>query len=367
MNTDYLVVGAGLTGATIAQRLSVTGKRVTVIDKRSHIGGNAYDVADGNDILIHPYGPHIFHTNSQMVWDYLSKFTAWHRYEHRVLASIDNDLVPVPFNLNSLYATHSAKKAYILERLLLEHYGSGCNVPVLKLLKSDNRQLRKLGDYVYRKIFLGYTLKMWGMTPEALSPQVTARVPVRVSFDDRYFLDRYQGVPRDGYTAMINRMLDHPNIIVMTNTDFSDIDAGCVSKHTFYTGPIDKYYGCVFGELQYRSIQFVHAQHNSARYQTTGTINYPNEHDYTRITEFKYLTGQISNKTSVCVEYPSSTGDPYYPIPCDESKVLYNQYAALAEKEKNVTFAGRLGNYRYYNMDQAVAAALHKSGMFTFV
>jgi UDP-galactopyranose mutase len=355
---DCLVVGAGFAGATIAERMAFQGHRVVVMERRDHIGGNAHDCLDVQGILIHPYGPHIFHTNAQQIWDYLSRFTDWLPYEHRVLAEIDGKQVPVPFNLTSLHALFPAEQAHDLEALLLQEYGVEARVPILKMRESSHEGLKDLAEYVYQKVFLGYTVKQWGLRPEELSPSVTARVPVAVSRDDRYFQDRFQAMPKQGYHQLFVNMLDHPNIEIQLNTDFLRLRNQISARHIFYTGPIDAYFDYRFGSLPYRSLAFEHETLNQEKFQPVGTVNYPNEHAFTRITEFKHITGQEAEQTSIVREYPRSEGDPYYPVPRPDNEKLFQQYQKLAEAELGVTFVGRLANYRYYNMDQVVASAL---------
>jgi UDP-galactopyranose mutase len=359
IQVDCLVVGAGFAGATIAERMAAErGRKVLVLERRRHIGGNAYDCNDDQGVLIHPYGPHIFHTNARQIWDYLSRFTEWLPYEHKVLAEIDGKQVPVPFNLNSLHALFPASQAAHLEHLLIEQFGAEARVPILKMRENAHADLQELADYVYHKIFLGYTTKQWGLRPEDLSPSVTARVPFAVSRDDRYFQDTYQAMPLHGYTAMFERMLNHPNIEVRLNTDFFALHNEIKAQHIFFTGPIDAYFEHRFGPLPYRSLQFEHENLAQAHFQAVGTVNYPNEHDYTRITEFKHITCQHAERTAIVREYPRAEGDPYYPVPRPDNEALYQRYQKLADAEKQVSFVGRLANYRYYNMDQVVASAL---------
>ena len=354
------MVGAGFSGAVIAERLArLHQRKVLLIDRREHIGGNAYDYPDALGILAHRYGPHIFHTNSARVWEYLSQFTAWRPYEHKVLAQIDGQLAPLPFNLNTLQCLFPEAQAEALTQKLLNTYGYDSKVPILKLRQQSDPMLLELAQFVYEKVFLGYTTKMWGLTPEQLSPAVTARVPVLVGHDDRYFQDTYQAMPAAGYTALFEQLLDHPAIQVRTGVDFFAIRPKLSARQIFYTGPIDAYFDYCYGRLPYRSLEFVHQQLPAqARFQPTGTVNYPNDHAYTRITEFKYLTGQDLPGTSIVTEYPRAEGEPYYPIPNDANEALYKRYQALAERENGVNFVGRLARYRYYNMDQCVAAAL---------
>ncbi len=356
---DCLVVGAGFAGATIAERMATEhGRKVVVMERRDHVGGNAFDCPDAHGILIHPYGPHIFHTNAKQIFDYLSRFTEWRPYEHKVLAEIDGKLAPVPFNLNSLHALFPAPQAEKLERLLIEQYGMEARVPILKMRESAHADLKELAEYVYQKVFLGYTVKQWGLRPEDLSPSVTARVPVAVSRDDRYFQDTYQAMPAAGYGVMFERMLDHPNIELRLGEDYLAQRNKIKADHVFFTGPIDAYFDYRFGPLPYRSLHFEHENLAQTSFQPVGTVNYPNSHAYTRITEFKHLTGQSAAHTSIVKEYPRADGDPYYPVPRLDNEALYQRYLQLADAESKVSFVGRLANYRYYNMDQVVASAL---------
>lgn len=364
MYFDAVVVGAGFTGATVAERLAAAfGKRVLIIDRRDHIGGNAYDEHNRDGILVHRYGPHIFHTNSERVWRYLSRFTEWRPYEHHVLGSVEGALVPIPFNLNTLEMLFPRAMASRLEEKLVEHYGFGGKVPILKLRQTDDSELKELAQYVYKQVFEGYTRKQWGLDPEQLSPHVTARVPIRLSRDNRYFQDTYQAMPADGYTRLFRRLLGHPNIHVLLNTDYRDIEADISCNAVYYTGPIDEYFNYRYGPLPYRSLQFVTQTMRQDMHQPVGTVNYPTQYDYTRITEQKHLTGQQSAVTTLVYEYPQphvpEKTEPYYPIPRDETKRVYAKYRKAAQAlGGRVTFCGRLGGYQYYNMDQAVATAL---------
>jgi len=352
---DFLIVGAGFAGAVCAERLACAGHRVLVIDRRPHIGGNAFDTFDENGILIHPYGPHIFHTNSKRVFAYLSRFTDWRFYEHKVLAQVDGKLYPLPINrltLNALYNLNldEAGAAEYLERV---------RIPKGEIKTSEDVVLNSVGKDLCEKFFRGYTRKQWGLDLSELSAGVAARIPTRTNDDDRYFSDAFQFMPAQGYAKMFERILDHSNIEVRLATDFFAVRASLATKQIVYTGPIDAYFAYRFGRLPYRSLSFQHEHFpNVERYQTVGTVNYPNDHSYTRITEFKHLTGQRSNGTSVVREYPESDGDPYYPIPRPDNEALFKRYLALAEAEPNVHFVGRLAQYRYFNMDQVVAAAL---------
>ncbi len=348
----------------LAERIaSQLGQRVLVIERRDHIGGNAYDFHNEHGLLVHKYGPHIFHTNSKEVWDYLSRFTEWRQYYHRVVAVVEGKKIPVPFNLNSLYMVFPARLAGKLERLLISEFGYGRRVPILRLMEHAKGDLRFLAQYVYENVFLGYTLKQWGMRPEELDPAVTGRVPVVISRDDRYFGDRYQAMPKPSYTAMFKRMLHHPNIRVLLNTDYREVQGEIRFKGLIYTGPIDEFFECQYGRLPYRSMRFEFVTHDVEWYQDAPTVNFPNEYDFTRITEMKYLSGQIHPRTVTVYEYPEGyeqgRNEPLYPVIRDDSQAQYALYQREAEMlEGKVLFAGRLGRYRYYNMDQAVASAL---------
>jgi len=360
----WIVVGAGFTGATIAERIATElDQKVLVIDRRDHIGGNAYDYPGDYGILIHKYGPHIFHTNSEKVWAYLSRFTGWRPYEHRVLGSIDGQLAPIPFNLDSLDMLFSRREAEALSRQLIESYGMEKKVPILKMREAQSGDLRALADYIYEKVFLHYTLKQWGMRPEDLDPSVSARVPVHISRDPRYFQDVYQTMPEEGYSAMFSRMLDHPNIHVSTGTSYGDIRMEQENAKVIFTGPIDEFFEYAYGALPYRSLRFQLASVPAPESQPVGTVNYPNDFAYTRITEFKHLTGQTADRTVIVEEYPEAhepgRNEPYYPIPTRDNAERLKPYLAAAKAlEGKVWFAGRLGDYAYYNMDQACARAL---------
>ena len=352
---DYLIVGAGFAGSVLAERLATrSNKKVLIVDKRNHIAGNAYDHYNEEGILVHKYGPHIFHTNSKDVFEYLSNFTDWRPYEHRVLASVDGQLVPMPINLytiNKLYglSLNSFEVEQFLESLAEE-------VPVIKT--SEDVVVSKVGRELYEKFFRNYTRKQWGMDPSELDKSVTSRVPTRTNRDDRYFTDTYQAMPLHGYTRMFERMLDHPNIKVMLNTDYHDITDFIPYKEMIFTGPVDEYFDFKYGKLPYRSLEFKHETLNVEQHLAAPVVNYPNEHLYTRITEFKALTGQKHPKTAIVYEYPKAEGDPYYPVPRLENAELYNKYKKLADETPNVHFVGRLATYKYYNMDQVVAQAL---------
>ena len=355
MMTEYIVVGAGFAGSVVARELADAGKQVLVLDKRGHVGGNAYDEPDEASILVHRYGPHIFHTNSRRILDYLSRFTEWRGYEHRVRGVVDGKEYPFPINkdtLNQLYGLELDEQgaAKFFERV---------REPRDPIKTSEDVVLNSVGRDLYEKFFLNYTRKQWGVRPSELKAGVAARIPVRTNSDDRYFTDIFQFMPADGYTKMFEKMLDHPNIVVELGVDFFERSNAKNDAHVVYTGPLDAYFSFCYGRLPYRSLRFEHEhQENVAQYQAVGTVNYPNDHEYTRITEFKHLTGQTHSGTSIVREYPTDSGDPYYPVPSDSSEALFKRYEKLASNEGNVTFVGRLAEYRYYNMDQVVAAAL---------
>ena len=351
---DYLIVGAGFAGSVLAERLaSQLDASVLVVDKRNHVGGNAYDCYDDAGILIHKYGPHIFHTNSERVFEYLSRFTAWRPYEHRVLASVDGQLVSVPINADTLNKLYGMNLSCREVEQFLATLAEPCEVKT-----SRDVVVNRVGQELYEKFFRNYTRKQWGIDPTELDASVTARVPVRTSRDNRYFTDRFQAMPLRGYTRMFEKMLAHPNIRILLNTSYRDVIDEVSFKEVIYTGPVDEYFEYCYGRLPYRSLHFEHQTHDRAMYQPAAVVNYPNEHAYTRITEFKYLTGQEHPRTSVVFEYPRAEGDPYYPIPQPENAQLYQRYKALADTQSNVHFTGRLGTYKYYNMDQVVAQSL---------
>lgn len=365
MKFDWLIVGAGFTGAVFAERIaSQLDQTVLLVEQRNHIGGNAYDYYDEHGVLIHQYGPHIFHTNAAHVWDYLSQFTEWRPYYHRVLGVVDGQQVPIPFNLNSLYALFPPRYADKLADELLAQYGFNVKVPILKIMDSaKSPDLKFLAEYIYKNVFHSYTLKQWNLKPEELSPAVTARVPIYISRDDRYFQDTYQGMPKLGYTALFQNLLNHRNIKVLLNTNYREIINDVQYQRMIYTGPIDQFFDHVHGELPYRSLDFRFIHDTQEQWQTVGTVNYPNEYHYTRITEFKHLTGQRCYGSTYVEEYPQpyirGQNIPYYPIPRDEYKELYRRYQTEAQALNDaVIFAGRLADYQYYNMDQAVARAL---------
>ncbi|HKP14033.1 MAG TPA: UDP-galactopyranose mutase, partial [Blastocatellia bacterium] len=305
-------------------------------------------------ILIHPYGPHIFHTNSADIFEYLSQFTEWRPYQHRVVASVDGQLVPIPINLNTINKLYGLN----LTSFEVEEFYKKVAEPVEQVRTSEDVVVKAVGRELYEKFFRNYTRKQWGLDPSELDASVTARVPTRTNRDDRYFTDSYQAMPLRGYTRMFENMLDHPNIKVLLNTDYREALQFIPHKEVVYTGPVDEYFDYRYGKLPYRSLQFKHQTINAEKYQAAPVVNYPNEHLYTRVTEFKYLTGQEHAKTSIVYEYPRAEGDPYYPVPRPENAELYKKYQELANATNGVHFVGRLATYKYYNMDQVVAQAL---------
>jgi len=352
---NVLIVGAGYAGGVMARELAEAGQRVHVIDKRPHIAGNAYDEPDAHDVLVHRYGPHIFHTNAERIFSWLSQFTEWRPYEHRVRGVVNGALYPFPINrdtLNRLYGLD-------LDEAGAEAFFERVREPREPVLTSEDVVLNSVGRDLYEKFFLNYTRKQWGLDPSQLKAGVAARIPVRTNTDDRYFTDEFQAMPLHGYTKMFEAILDHPSISIELGVDFADVRKRGGFGHIVYTGPIDAYFDYCFGRLPYRSLRFEHEHLPGVEvFQETGTINYPNDHAYTRITEFKHLTGQQHSGTSIVREYPQAEGDPYYPVPRAENEALFKRYEELAAREAGVTFVGRLAQYRYYNMDQVVGASL---------
>lgn len=352
---DYLIVGAGFAGSVCAQQLAERGKKVLVIDKRPHIGGNAYEVQDEHGVSIHPYGPHIFHTNSKRIFEYLSRFTDWRFYEHRVLAVNNGDYYPIPINrttINKLYGLNLSESS-------VGEYLESVREKRAEIRTSEDVVLSSVGQDLCNKFFRGYTKKQWGLDLGQLAAGVAARIPTRTNDDDRYFTDTYQFMPAQGYRKMFERLLKSDYIDIKLSTSFDKISEVIDWGHMIYTGPIDAFFEYCHGPLPYRSLSFEHEHfNNKEHYQPTGTVNYPNDHEYTRITEFKYLTGQEHSGTSIVREYPQAKGEPYYPIPCAENDALFKKYLESADAKNDVTFIGRLAQYRYYNMDQVVGAAL---------
>lgn len=351
----YLIVGAGFAGCILAERLARGSNRdVLLIDRRPHIGGNAYDHYDDSGVLVHRYGPHIFHTNSKDVFDYLSRFTAWRSYEHRVLAHVDGQLLPIPINLDTVNRFYNLA----LTSSEMESFLSEIAEPCAAIRTSEDVIVSKVGRTLYEQFFRNYTRKQWGLDPSELDACVTARIPIRTNTDDRYFTDTYQAMPLNGFTRMFENMVDDRRIKILLNCDYREVRNCFPDATIIFTGPIDEYFDYRFGKLPYRSLEFRHETLNVSRYQVAPVINYPNEHAYTRITEFKYLTGQEHSKTSIVYEYPRAEGDPYYPIPRSENQEMYLKYQRLAELTAGVHFVGRLATYKYYNMDQVAAQAL---------
>lgn len=372
---DYIIVGAGLAGCVMAERIAtILDRKVLIIEKRNHVGGNCYDHYNENGILVHNYGPHIFHTNIEDVWEYMSHFTQWNNYQHQVLGFVDGKNVPIPFNLNTLHELLPESKAKDLEKILIEKFDINTKVPILELKKSDDEDLKFLAEFVYEKVFLNYTKKQWGLTPEELDPSVTERVPIYLSKDNRYFQDKYQGLPRNGYYKLFQKMLENINIKILLNTDFKELVK--IEKNQIYledekfdgkmifTGKIDELFDYEFGELPYRSLRFETETLDENYYQEVGTVNYPNNYKFTRITEFKHLTGQKNEKTSIIREYPKTYDAdkdiPYYPIPKKDCTELYEKYLEKSGKVNNLILVGRLATYKYYNMDVVVSEALQK-------
>ena len=352
---DYLIVGAGFAGSVLAERLARgSGKSVLLCDRRNHVGGNAYDHTDAAGILVHKYGPHVFHTNSRDIFEYLSRFTTWRGYEHRVLASVEGKLLPIPINLDTINRLYGLKLGENEVERFLATRAIKCESP----RTSEEVVLSRVGPDLYEKFFRNYTRKQWGVDPSQLDAQVTARIPVRTNRDDRYFTDQFQFMPRWGFTRMFENMLDHEHIDLALATDFHELRKEVNFRQLIYSGPIDQFFDFRYGKLPYRSLHFEHRILDREWFQPVAVVNYPNDFEYTRVTEFKHLTGQQHQRTSIVYEYPRAEGDPYYPVPQPANASIYSQYRKLAESLPNVRFVGRLGTYRYYNMDQVVGQAL---------
>jgi len=354
---DFLIVGAGFAGSVLAERLAEgSGKKILLIDRRPHIAGNAYDLFNEHGILYHKYGPHIFHTNSSDIVNYLSRFTEWRPYEHRVLASVDGKLVPIPINrttINQLFELNLSTDKEV------EDFLKQRAERVEKVMTSEDVVVSVVGRELYEKFFQGYTRKQWGVDPSGLDKSVTSRVPTRVNADDRYFTDSFQAMPKNGYTKMFESMLSHENIDIVTGVEFEEVRRVVQFKKLIFTGPIDEFFDYKFGKLPYRSLHFEHQTLEVEKFQNVGTVNFPSEDvPYTRISEYKHITGQTSKNTTVTYEYPSAEGDPYYPVPRGENHELFKKYEELARASKDVIFVGRLATYRYYNMDQVCGQAL---------
>lgn len=371
---DYIIIGAGFAGAVVAQKMAEKGKKVLILEKRDHIGGNCYDENDEHGILIHKYGPHIFHTNSKEVYDYLSRYTKWYDYSHEVVANLNGNFIPVPFNLNTLKIVYGEEKAQKLREKLIDQYGYGTRVPILKLRENTDEDIRAIADFVYENIFLKYTMKQWGQTPEQIDPAVTGRVPVLISEDNRYFRDKYQGMPLEGFTLLFDNMLSQEGITVRLNTDAKQVlsfkeDGIYFEDDKFegkivYTGPIDELFDCKYGRLPYRTLRFDMTYLDEEDYQPKAVVNYTVSEDFTRITEFKKLTGQKAEGTTIMKEYPLAyTGKageiPYYAISNEDNINMYNKYVELIKKYDNMYLLGRLAEYKYYNIDGIVEKALN--------
>lgn len=356
---DILVAGAGISGSILARLLAEKGRNVLIIDKRSHIGGNCYDYKDTNGINIHKYGPHIFRTDNNEIWRFLSRFTSWQKYTHKVRANIDGKEVPIPFNFSSIDILFDIQKAKIYKKKLISKYGENKKIPILELKKCDDKDLQELASFIYEKVFYHYTLKQWGLKPEELGGDALARVPVYTSYYDGYFTEKYQAIPKNGYIKMFENILKHPNIKVKLNTDFKKLE-NIKYKKLFYSGPIDEFFDYKLGPLPYRSLDFEFKTLQQPKFQNVAVVNYTAQEPYTRITEFKHFSNKESENTTIAYEYPSAfelgKNERYYPIPQQENKKLYNKYLELAKKEKNIYFIGRLGRYKYYSMQSAIAA-----------
>ena len=374
---DTIIVGSGCAGATVARKFADAGKKVLVLERRGHIAGNCYDEKDKIGVMIHRYGPHIFHTNNKEVVDFLSRFTKWHKYEHEVLARVNGEYIPVPFNLNTLYMVYDEKRAAEIEKKLIDTYGEGNKVPIMKLRENNDADIREVAEYVYSNIFLKYTMKQWGQTPSEVDQSVTARVPVVISYDNRYFHDTYQMMPEDGFTAMFKNMLDSDNIEVRLNTDAKEIlqikdnkiyfEGQEYTGQVFYTGQTDELFDYEYGHLPYRSLNFEFESYdNMEYYQPKAVINYTVDEDYTRITEFKHLLGQRLDGTTIIKEYSvpyegKKEQIPYYSIINEENLNKYRMYKERADKITNLHLVGRLAEYKYYNIDAIIARALEVS------
>ncbi|MBR4153010.1 MAG: UDP-galactopyranose mutase [Selenomonadaceae bacterium] len=369
---DIVIIGAGLAGSTLAERFASSGKKVLLIERRQHIAGNCYDEVDDNGILIHKYGPHLFHTDSAQVWEYLSRFTEWHLYFHRVKAVIDGKPVPLPFNFNTLHEVFPPSLADKLETTLFKNFEYGKKIPILELKKSSDADLQFLADFIYEKIFLHYSEKQWGISPDKISGAVTARVPVLIGRDDNYFGDRFQAMPKYGYTKLVKNMLNHKNIKLLLNTDFHEVMnlrgeeiylfGQKFNGRLIYTGQLDELFDKKFGELPYRSIEMEYESVDTEFFQSAPVVNYPNNYDFTRITEFKQIHPAKTPRTTILREYPlpyvAGKNEPYYPIFTDAARAIYEKYSAELARFKNITAVGRLAEYRYFDIDDVVKRAL---------
>ncbi|GGW63443.1 UDP-galactopyranose mutase [Alishewanella tabrizica] len=371
-----IVIGAGLSGAVMAERIAcVLGWKVLVLEQRSHIAGNCFDQKNDQGITVHQYGPHLFHTSRPEVWEYLSRFTDWHPYQHKVLAEVAGKLIPLPFNLNSLHLVYPAEQAIALEAKLVALYGAGNKVSITKLRETEDPELAQLADWIYNNIFVNYTMRQWGIKAEEIAPEVLARVPVVLSRDDRYFHDNYQAIPAAGYTALISRLLSHQNINVQLLQNALQrikleqgqiwLDGELFNGKLIYTGMLDQLFAYQFGELPYRSLKFLFRQLDCPYFQTATTVNYPNAPDFTRITEFKHILAEPSDSTTIVTEYPQDYDKndpqrniPYYPVFTGDNQQRFEKYKALSAQYPQLTPLGRLAEYKYFNMDDAVANAL---------
>ena len=375
---DYIIVGAGFSGSVIAERIAnILNKKVLIIDKKNHLGGHCYDFQNEKGITVHQYGPHIFHTNFKNVFDYLSDFTEWIPYQHKVLGIIDGQKLPIPFNLNSIEKIFEKNKAKSLKNKLIQNYGMGTNVPILNLLQSDDAELKNLAEFIYEKVFKNYTIKQWGISPEQIDPSVTARVPVSISYDDRYFHDKFQFMPQKGYSEIFTKMLSHKNIEIRLNTDFKDlINLDFETKEIIFhdkpfrgklifTASIDELFGYKFGILPYRSLNIVFETLPEKNFQIATVENYPNDFDFTRITEFKKLLNEESNYTTIAREFPIPYNpknpdlNPFYPMKNKANEELFEKYQTKLREFPNVVLAGRLAQYKYFNMDQVINNSLN--------
>lgn len=356
-----LIVGCGLSGAVIARKIAEElNEKVFMVDCKDHIGGTCYDYKDASGITVHKYGPHIFRTNSKEIWDFLSRFTEWYPFMHHVLGIVDGIEIPIPFNLDSLHKVFPEQMAIKLENKLIEKFGVNKKVPILELRQISDPDLNFLAEYIYQKVFLGYTLKQWNFTPEQLAPSVTGSVPVYISRDSRYFQEKYQAIPRSGYTKMFENMLNHPNITVHLNTKYQDVKDQKFDR-IFYTGAIEDFFDYKFGMLPYRSLDIKIETYDTEKFQNAPVVNYPENYDFTRIAEYKYFLNEKSDKTVLSFEYPEDfekgKNDRIYPILNEQNQEIYNKYLKEAEKLQNVYFLGRLGAYRYFDMNRTIANA----------
>lgn len=375
---DVLIIGCGFAGAVVAREMAEKNKRVHIIEKRNHIGGNCYDCLDEYGVLVHQYGPHIFHTNSDEVYEFLSKYTEWYDYQHEVVGNVYGNIIPIPFNLNTLEIVYGKEKGEKLKKELIDTYGMNARVPIMELRKSESEGIKEIAEYVYQNIFLKYTMKQWNQTPEEVDQSVTARVPVLVSYDNRYFQDKYQGMPKEGYTKLFENLLDHPLISVELNKDAKNVlefdfnhnkilyEGKIFEGDVIFTGAIDDLFDYKLGKLPYRSLRFDFEHYDQDYFQSKGVVNYTVSEDYTRITEFKYLTGQEIEGTTIIKEYPQVYSDPktqvpYYAIIEDDNIKLHNDYVEMVKPFTNFHLLGRLAQYKYYNIDGIVLEALKLS------